>query len=262
MLSSLVQKYKRFKNRKIRKESYEYEQWREGRIPHFLHYHVPKGEFGLFCDKPFFDRTSLNDIKLTTYNDKKLNPVEVDKKSFLELTQTEHFNPWNEFIIYQHWGQDTESTDGIPCRLYKALDKYEADDIAKIIKGGPTRKIILVCTGFMRGSIRQFAETLSADSPHHLEMLGLFWYFSGDDITDEKEDPYDVAYAVNQLKVKRLSILTAEFNKEVEESLAEGISDNKDIKYVGIFQKEETFKWPKFETPNIDAIVQRNNGIQ
>ena len=42
-------------SRRLRKSYAEDEAWRESHMSHFLHYHVPKGDFSLFCDRPWFD---------------------------------------------------------------------------------------------------------------------------------------------------------------------------------------------------------------
>ncbi len=242
------------KYRKIRTHE-KYLEWEKSHLPHFLAFHVPAGDFRLFCSKPWFNKKSVHDLKVVAC-DEKQTVVEVDTLEYLELTQHEPaFEKLNNFIIFQHWGPDRYADDGTPCRLYQTLTKPAAKAVAKILKGGPTKRFIFLCAGFTSGSIRLFADTLG---PGQLDMLGLFWYFCGDDITDDLQDSDDVAYAVNHLNLKRISILTGEFNSECEDRLAKGLKDNKTIQYFEIFGKDDKHKYPRFDTPKLDKIMIAN----
>lgn len=171
--------------------------------------------------------------------------------------QSDKYSPGNEFIIYQQWGP-TRADGG---RSYLWLDIPTAERLAEGISKGFTKNLILVCTMFEPGSIQRFADVLvgsnSSASPS-LDLLGLFWYFSGDDITDEPENVDDIAYAVNKLNIKRLSILTRVFNDECHGRLAENLKENKSLQYFSVFENDDSEQWPPFPTPEIDAITNAN----
>jgi len=205
------------------------------------------------CSRLFFDIESPNDQKLTLYDERK-EPIETDTIDGLRKIQSKAFIPLNHFIIYQHWG-DGESDDGVPYRLYTALEKSKAENIAKILKCGQVKNFIFICTMFMPGAIRTFTDIMLEGTPHYLDMLGFFWGLSGDDMTDEVENAYDIADAANRLKIKRLSILTAEFDSGCENRLAEGLRGNSTLRRFGVFRNDERNEFPRFPTPIIDAAI-------
>lgn len=124
----------------------------------------------------------------------------------------------DKIVLYQHWGSDIKSKEGIQCRVYSWLDKKTSKKIARIIKKSSIKNIILFFSAIESGSIRVFTDTLNS---HQLDMLGLFWSLSGDNITDSKESISDIVYAVDRLSVKRLSILTGDFDNDCEMKFTE-----------------------------------------
>ena len=207
--------------------------------------------------KLWFDPDSPNDLKVTTYSELQ-EPIEVDTINALRSSQSETFHPHNEFVIYQQWGKNLP--DG--GRYYYWLDIDTATTVAEIIKGGPTHKLILMCTTFQPGAIQRFAEALVQDqldnSGSQLEYLGLFWYFSGDDITDNPECATEIAYAANSLQLKRLSILTGAFNSECEDHLVEGLRQNSTLECLSVFYKDEQYIWEQIPTPRVDEMLRTN----
>ena len=210
-----------------------------------------------FCRQPIFDVSSPHDQKLTTYDNPIESYYEVDQIEVFEQLQSDKYSPGNEFIIYQQWGPTRE--DG--GRPYFWLDIPTAERLAKGVSKGFTKNLILVCTMFEPGSIQRFTDALVGSNslaPPPLDLLGLFWYFSGDDITDEPENVDDIAYAVNKLNIKRLSILTRAFNDECHDRLAENLKENKSLQYFCVFENDDSEQWPPFPTPKIDAITNAN----
>ncbi len=211
-----------------------------------------------FCRQPFFDISSPHDQKLTTYDSPIESYYEVDQIEVFEQLQSDKYSPGNEFIIYQQWGPTRE--DG--GRPYFWLDIPTAERLASGISKGFTKNLILVCTMFEPGSIQRFTNVLisnnSLGAPPSLDLLGLFWYFSGDDITDEPENVDDIAYVANKLNIKRLSILTRDFNDECHDRLAENLKENKSLQYFSVFENDDSEQWPRFPTPKIDAITNAN----
>ncbi len=209
------------------------------------------------CRKPWFDPRSQADQKVTTY-DEPQDPLEVDTLEALKAVQEPRFSPRNRFIVYQQWG--AVEPDG--SRPYFWLDKPAAQAVAQAIAGGPARSLILLCTTFQKGAIRQFSDTLStqkgAGEREPLEMLGFFWYFSGDTIDDEPESADEIAYAANRLNLSRLSLLTGTFSPEIEDRLLRGLKDNVRLKRFGAFGKDESYTWPAFAAPRLEAFVAAN----
>ncbi|MBW4691252.1 MAG: hypothetical protein KME27_05740 [Lyngbya sp. HA4199-MV5] len=219
--------------------------------------------------QPWFDPRSPHDLKVTTYLEPQ-HPIEVDTIENLRLSQSALYAPRNQFIVYQQWGERPTERDRalgvlsnpVTGRIYYALTETAAVAIAEIIRGGPTRNLMLLCTTFMPSAIRAFVDTLTQnetpnDAPQ-LEFLGLFWYFSGDDITDEPEHSTDVAYAANSLRLKRLTVLTGAFNDECEDLLVAGLQQNTTLEHFGIFHKNELHKWKQIPTPKVDALISAN----
>src|SRR5690606_18110343 len=110
---------------------------------------------------------------------------------------------------YQHWGEP--DADG--ARAYRALTADDAARVAEILRGGPVRRLILLATGFAEGSIRALAEGFGT---HRLELLGFFFAFGGDDLTDKPELGREMALAVDKLGARRLSLLTPAFDEGCE----------------------------------------------
>ncbi len=201
-----------------------------------------------------------NDQKLTTYDDIQ-KPVEVDSIEYFKLSQSSEFAEYNNFLIYQHQSP-LEESDGEMVRYFRWLDKQTAETLANTIKGGPTKKIIMICTMFESGAIKHFADTLLYNSQKNkikssLDMLGLFWYLSMDDITDVADYPKEIAYAVNNLEIKRISILTGEFNDQIENQLVEELKDNNTLEKFMVFQKDDKQEWPIIPTPKIDSLLKK-----
>ncbi len=210
-----------------------------------------------FCRQPFFDVSSPHSQKLTTYDSPIESYYEVDQIEVFKQLQSDKYSLGNEFIIFQQWGPTRE--DG--SRPYFWLDIPTAERLAKGVSKGFTKNLILVCTMFEPGAIRRFTDVLigsnSLASPS-LDLLGLFWYFSGDDITDEPENAEDIAYAVNRLNIRRLSILSGAYDQACHDRLVESLRDNKSLQYFSVFENDDNGQWPRFSTPEIDTIINAN----
>lgn len=227
------------------------------RAEQYADYKVRSFQQEICARQPWFDPSSPYDLKVTTYSEPQ-DPIEVDTIENLRLSQSNLCAPRNQFIVYQQWGERLPEGG----RPYLALTVPAAVAVAEILRGGSTRNLILLCTTFMPGAIRAFVDTLiqneAPDSAPQLEFLGFFWYFSGDDITDEPEHSADVAYAANRLRLKRLTVLTGAFNSECEDLLVAGLQQNTTLEYFGVFHKTEQYTWEQIPTPQVDALVSAN----
>ncbi|NLO91110.1 MAG: hypothetical protein GX410_03845 [Elusimicrobia bacterium] len=210
-----------------------------------------------FCRKPWFNPYSDNDWKTTTYDSKKPF-VEVDSIEGLMTAMKPEFKPYNSFVIFQQWGP--EDKDGN--RAYSWLSRPATEQLARALAAGDVRSIILLCTTFEPGAIRAFADTLASlrkpDDGSVLEMLGLFWYFSGDTVVDSPELLDEAAYAVNKLGLSRLSLLSGEFDAECERRLLHSLEGNTKLQWLGVFGKDEAMSWPAFKTPGLAALADAN----
>lgn len=205
-----------------------------------------------YCDKPWFDPNSSHDQKVTTYGSGQC-PIETDSFEGLSTAQFQGFSPCNDFQLFQHWGDWETMEDGSNARPYYALTIERALRAAEIIRGGPARRLILMVTMFMSGAIRSFADAIG---PGQLEMMGFFWYFSGDDITDEAENAPDIMYAARTLGLKRVSILTGAFDRTSEKALAEGVLDCLLLEVLEVYGKDgPNYTWPRYPTPLIDVAL-------
>lgn len=143
---------------------------------------VPRA-FALTVSNSWFDGRRSCDRALVPHET--LPPaMEIDSVAILRhVAALAPRSRWWDLLVYQHWRP--MEADG--SRLYQALMPDQAREVAAILGPLPVRRLLVVGTGFYEGSIRAFAETL-AQGRRTLETLGLFWYFSGDDITDQAFD--------------------------------------------------------------------------
>ena len=81
-----------------------------------------------------------------------------------------------------------------------------------------------------------------------LDMLGLWWAFSGDDLTDDPEVAGEIAKVAGFLGLERLSLLTSKFNGTVESALAEGLKGAPRLKTIRVFQRDDGNTWPEIKT--------------
>jgi len=151
-------------------------------------------------------------------------------------------------VIYQHFNPPTAA--GL--RPVGSMRVDAAEPVAAALRGGPTRSLILVTGGFMRGAITAFGQALEG---HELDLLGLFWYYSGDDITDDPKYAEEIADACRRLRVKKLTILTGALNESTETRLASGLAPLADLRVCRLFEKDEGARYRPFPTPKIEAAL-------
>jgi len=215
------------------------------------------------CLSPFFDVNAPNDQRLTTYPEP-LKPLETDTPKFLKLIAATQFHPINRAIAYQNWGADVQDASGQMSRPYKWFDRAAADQLSDALAGSMVRQLFLIFTMFEPGALLYFANKLrdkrnaarptSGQGPKPkvgaplLDMLGLWWAFSGDDMTDEASIPGEVAKAASILGLERLSLLTREFNGAIESALAEGFKSAPRLKTIRVFRRDDENSWPEIST--------------
>ena len=215
------------------------------------------------CSKPFFDVKSKNDQRLTTFPEPQ-KPLETDRAEFLGLVADTGFHPLNKMIAFQQWGPDSKEEDGRESRPYLWFDDAAAENLCKALTGSPVRRLILIFTKLKPGALLHFAKALknapakaaAVASPASgrkaggslLDMLGLRWAFSGDDLTDDPEVAGEIAKVAGFLGLERLSLLTSKFNGTVESALAEGLKGAPRLKTIRVFQRDDGNTWPEIKT--------------
>lgn len=201
--------------------------------------------------RPFFDPSSAADKRLATYGDRCPIPLEVDTPEGFARTQQPPFAAGADFVVYQNWGPTTRGSDGRLGRPFMWLAEERARDLGAALRDGPTTKLWLVVTMFGPGALRAFADAVG---PGQLEMLGLLWYFSGDDFTDEAENAADVAYLARTLGLSRLAILTAAWDAGCEARLAKALEGQDTLEVLRVFEKDDGATWPRVATPLLDEL--------
>lgn len=206
---------------------------------------------------PWFNPSSDDDIALTTYSLAQPQMImEYDELEVLcgyvdELSKLGGPGtgaPQGRFLVFQHWGPWANGS-----RPFMALMEPRAKLLGEAIHKSNFSKVMLIVTTFMKGSLRTLADSIDKK----LEYLGLLWYFSGDDITDETYFTDDIGYLAKKLQLERLTIMTGAFNGEVEKRLAQALEQAPDLRIVQVHDKQENGLYPRLATPNIDAMLQR-----
>lgn len=204
---------------------------------------------------PWFNPSSDDDIALTTYT--------LDQPQLMmEYDELEVFCSYAEelgklgspgaspvpgrFLVFQHWGPWANGS-----RPFMALMEPRAKLLGEAIHKSNFTKVMLIVTTFMKGSLRTLADSIDKK----LEYLGLLWYFSGDDITDESYFIDDIGYLAKKLQLERLTIMTGAFNETVEKRLAQALEQAPTLRIVQIHDKQENGRYPRLPTPNIDAML-------
>lgn len=200
------------------------------------------------CRQPFFDASSTDDQRLTTYAETQ-KPLETDLTKFLRFIADPRFAPLNEAVAFQQWGPETPDGTGGVHRPYFWLDRGTAGTLAEALAESPVRRLILIFTMFEPGALLALATGLSASrAAPALDMLGLWWALCGDDMTDDPGIAREVAQAAAALGVERLSLLTRAFDGRVEAALAEGFAAAPRLRTVRVFRRDDENRWPAFDT--------------
>jgi len=177
--------------------------------------------------------------------------LEVDSMATLRESREVTYAPYHHFVIYQHWGEpDAQGT-----RAYQAVTKATGAQIAEALKGGPTRSLLILASGFQAGSLRALADGLAGQD---LETLGVFWMFGGDDLTDDPSVADELAYACHKLQVGKLSVVTQEFDADCRQRLLEGLRRCSSLRECKVFQRLEKAPYPVFAWPEMDAMLRRS----
>lgn len=208
--------------------------------------------------RPWFNPSSPADRALTTYTlDEPQLILEFDELEIMgewikevARLQTGSNQKGNiDFLVFQNWGPATPQG-----RSYFFLNAERATELGGYIKISNCQKLMLIVTTFQKGALKVLADSI--DKP--MAYVGLLWYFSGDDITDEACFPEEIGYLAKKLQLRRLAILTGAFNESVEKKLAECLAEASSLEVVSIHHKDDEARYPKLPTPLIEATLKRS----
>lgn len=201
------------------------------------------------CRSPWFDPASAHDRKLLPCGAGG-EVIVVDSLAAARGIAVESIGKPRLTLNYQQWGP--EESDG--SRAYFWLDRATAVELGKRLATAPIASLVLVVTMFEPGALCALVDELES-----LEGLGLFWYFSGDDVTDDAVGiAADIGHAARRLGLGRISILTGAFDGSCDEALARALAGCADLKRCDVFLTDEEHTWPEAATPRLDAMLPAN----
>lgn len=203
----------------------------------------------IICQKPWFNCNEPNDQKLTISSEAITEFYDIDLIDTFETLQNDKYDPKNNFVFYQQWGPVEQGVG----RSYYWLDIKTAERLGKAINAGYVKSLIIICTTFQKDAIRKLADTINSNVS--LDLLGFFWYFSGDSIVDEAEHAMDIGYLAEKVYVKRISILTGEYNNKLDDIFIAGFQRAQSLEKFAVFQVDDEGTWPQIPTPKVDELL-------
>lgn len=207
-----------------------------------------KAQWGVLAmcrGRAWFDPNSNSDLRLTTYGpDEPQVMLEVDDLAPLEaFCEKLGASPGKiDFLVFQNWGEEKNNS-----RAFFWFSKERAARLGQILRPTRFKKLLLICTTCEAGALRVLADELGRP----MEMVGVCWYFSGDDLTDDPTFPYDIGYLATRLELERLSILTALSNDTVNQQLASALAPASSLRIVRVFEKDDAKSWPQMRIPGL-----------
>jgi hypothetical protein len=136
------------------------------------------------------------------------------------------------------------------------FDRAAARAVGEAIKGGITRRLMLMVTMFEPGALTLLADTVGAGQ---LSTLGLLWYFSGDDITDRPAVVDEIGHVCRTLGVEQLTVLTGAYSDAVDVKLAQQVKIA-GLRSCAVFLKDRSDSYPLISTPAVTATLVPQNG--
>lgn len=168
--------------------------------------------------------------------------IETDEVGIVEIILRKPEMAPFTMVIYQNFLR--ERNGSLVCFWF---DKARARELAAAIKGSQVRHLFVLCSTFETGALAELARGLT---PHTLDSLGVFYCFTGDDLTDDADHPEEIGATARNLKVRRLSVFTSAFNESCEEGLLRGLAGWK-LEVCRIAERDEANMYPLFSTPRL-----------
>jgi hypothetical protein len=203
--------------------------------------------YGATGSGPWFNPRSESDrnVLMTTPT----HLLETDSPEVLAEIGHGRYAPHHEFVLYQPW---LEPHGNSQVRLLSALTEAMAPSIGEALAGSPVKHFFLITGGVVPGALNALKDSLQG---HRLETLGLFWYYSGDDMTDDPRVVDDLVALCQACRTERLSLLTAAVDSVVEDRMVKGFAHAPHLKECSVFEKDDHARYPRFRTPALDAML-------
>lgn len=176
--------------------------------------------------------------------------LETDSPHILADISSDRYAPHHQFVLYQPWREPQGRSE---LRLLGALTEAMTPAIGTALQGSPVEHFFLITGGVSPGALTALKNSLDG---HRLETFGLFWYYSGDDMTDDPGVVDELTALCRDCQVEKLSLLTAAVDSVVETRLVKGLSDSPWLRECSVFEKDDHARYPRFRTPTLDALLQ------
>jgi hypothetical protein len=203
--------------------------------------------YGAVGSAPWFNARSESDRNLLMRTPTHL--LETDDPQVLANIGSARYAPHHEFILYQPW---REPVAGGNVRLLGTLTREMSPAIGAALAGSPVKHFFLITGGIGSGALTALRDSLQG---HRLLTLGLFWYYSGDDMTDDPRVVEEIVSLCQASQTERLSLLTAAVDSAVEDRLVKGFTEVPSLRECSVFEKDDHARYPRFRTPGLDALL-------
>lgn len=204
--------------------------------------------YGALGSAPWFNPRSEADRRVLMEDHPAV--LETDDPAVLTALGQEPCAPHSHALLYQPWREPDER--GV--RLLGALTGEMARATGEALKGSPVEHLYLVTGGILPGALTELRNALGG---HRLKTLGVFWYFSGDDMTDDPRVVDDIVALCQSSGTERLSILTAAVDAVVEQRLTRGLEEAPLLTECSVFEKDDQARYNRFRTPTLDALLRK-----
>ncbi len=203
--------------------------------------------FGATGSGPWFSPTSESHRQVLMCDPKAV--LETDSPHVLEtISQTDHA-PHHHCVIFQPWH---DSSRNGKVRWLGAMSPEMGAAIGKAVAGSSIQHLYLATGGVGTGALNALAGTLDG---HQLETLGVFWHFSGDDMTDDPKIMDELSGLCATCGAKRMSILTAAVDTTSEDRLVAALAGAPHLSECSVFEKDDHARYSRFRTPTLDAFL-------
>lgn len=202
--------------------------------------------YGALGSAPWFNPGSKSDRKVLMGDHQAV--LETDDPAVLAALRGAKYAPHHGTVLYQPWREP----DPRGVRLLGAMTPEMATVAGEALRGGPVEHLYLVTGGILSGALLELRNALRG---HRLKTLGVFWYFSGDDMTDDPRVVDDIVALAQSSGTERLSILTAAVDSVVEQRLARGLEESPLVRECSVFEKDDQARYARFRTPDLDKLM-------
>ena len=207
--------------------------------------------FGATGSGNWFSAASPTDRQVLMWQPPAL--LETDSLKVLQTISQARYAPHNRCVLYQPWRAPSEPPE---VRWLGAMTPEMARPIGQAVHGSPIEHFYLITGGIAVGALNALSDALAG---HQLQSLGLFWYFSGDDLTDEPRVLDELGALCTACGARRLSLLSAAIDTASEERLVDGLRAAPLLEECSVFEKDDQASYGRFRTPTLDTFLRERN---